>query len=87
MSGGQKARVSIARAIYKAALIKHSSKPEEHPLYVFDDPLASVDVHVGKDLFAAFVDMLEVTTIMALKNYQFLPYFVESSYGIRKDCK
>jgi ABC-type multidrug transport system fused ATPase/permease subunit len=40
LSGGQKHRVSIARAIYADA-----------DVYILDDPLSSVDAHVGKALF------------------------------------
>ena len=40
LSGGQKARVAIARTIYHDA-----------DVYLLDDPLAAVDAHVGKDLF------------------------------------
>lgn len=39
LSGGQKARLSLARAIYSGA-----------DLYLLDDPLAAVDEHVGKHL-------------------------------------
>ena len=39
-SGGQKARVALARAVYHDA-----------DVYLLDDPLAAVDAHVGKDLF------------------------------------
>ncbi|XP_061396384.1 probable multidrug resistance-associated protein lethal(2)03659 [Musca vetustissima] len=37
LSGGQKARISLARAVYRKA-----------DIYVFDDPLSAVDSHVGQ---------------------------------------
>ena len=40
LSGGQRARVSIARAVYADA-----------DVYLFDDPLAAVDGHVGRHIF------------------------------------
>lgn len=39
LSGGQKARVALARAVYARA-----------DVYIMDDPLAAVDEHVGKHL-------------------------------------
>ena len=41
LSGGQKARVSLARAAYSRA-----------DVVVLDDPLSAVDAHVGRHLFA-----------------------------------
>lgn len=40
MSGGQRARINLARAVYKDA-----------DVYLMDDPLSAVDTHVGKHLF------------------------------------
>ncbi|XP_030373817.1 probable multidrug resistance-associated protein lethal(2)03659 [Scaptodrosophila lebanonensis] len=40
LSGGQKARISLARAVYRRA-----------DVYLLDDPLSAVDTHVGRHLF------------------------------------
>ena len=40
LSGGQKQRISVARAVYANA-----------DIYILDDPLSAVDVHVGAHIF------------------------------------
>ncbi|OWF39707.1 Multidrug resistance-associated protein 9 [Mizuhopecten yessoensis] len=45
LSGGQKQRVSLARAVYS-----------KRDIYLLDDPLSAVDVHVGQHLFHKCID-------------------------------
>jgi ABC-type multidrug transport system fused ATPase/permease subunit len=40
LSGGQRARISLARAVYSDA-----------DIYLLDDPLSAVDANVGKHLY------------------------------------
>uniref|UniRef100_A0A8B9ISC9 MRP1 protein n=1 Tax=Amazona collaria TaxID=241587 RepID=A0A8B9ISC9_9PSIT len=67
ISGGQKQRVSLARAVYSNA-----------DLYLLDDPLSAVDVHVGKHLFEKIIGpsglLKSKTRILVTHNVTFLPY-------------
>ena len=66
LSGGQKARISIARAIYSDAEI-----------YIFDDPLSALDAYVGmnlfKDVFNNFLS--KKTVIISTHALQYLNFF------------
>ncbi|XP_075236154.1 putative multidrug resistance-associated protein lethal(2)03659 isoform X2 [Lycorma delicatula] len=63
LSGGQRARINLARAIYKKA-----------DIYLLDDPLSAVDSHVGKHLFEdCIVDYLKnKTRILITHQLQYL---------------
>ncbi|CAG2119003.1 unnamed protein product, partial [Medioppia subpectinata] len=63
LSGGQKARISLARALYHSA-----------DIYLLDDPLSAVDTHVAKHLFQkCCVEYLKnKTRILVTHQIQFL---------------
>lgn len=63
LSGGQRARISLARAVYKRA-----------DIYLLDDPLSAVDAHVGRHLFeSCLIGYLRNTTrILVTHQLQFL---------------
>ncbi|KAJ3269142.1 Multidrug resistance-associated protein 1 [Terramyces sp. JEL0728] len=63
LSGGQKARVALARAIYSNA-----------DIYLLDDPLAALDAHVGKQVFKNAVQGLlkHKTVLLATHQLQYL---------------
>ncbi|XP_027504549.1 multidrug resistance-associated protein 1-like isoform X1 [Corapipo altera] len=67
ISGGQKQRVSLARAAYSNA-----------DLYLLDDPLSAVDVHVGKHLFEKLIGpsglLKSKTRILVTHNLTLLPH-------------
>ncbi|XP_060065902.1 ATP-binding cassette sub-family C member 5-like [Ylistrum balloti] len=65
LSGGQKQRVSLARAVY--------SKSD---IYLLDDPLSAVDVHVGRHLFHKCIDTLlkDKTVVLVTHQLQYLKH-------------
>ncbi|XP_027699446.1 multidrug resistance-associated protein 1-like [Vombatus ursinus] len=66
ISGGQKQRVSLARAVYSGA-----------DIYLLDDPLSAVDVHVGKHLFEKVIGssglLKNKTRVLVTHNLTILP--------------
>ncbi|XP_034942268.1 probable multidrug resistance-associated protein lethal(2)03659 isoform X2 [Chelonus insularis] len=63
LSGGQKARINLARAVYRQA-----------DLYILDDPLSAVDTHVGKHLFEECLEryLSGKTRILATHQLQYI---------------
>ncbi|XP_031344007.1 probable multidrug resistance-associated protein lethal(2)03659 isoform X3 [Photinus pyralis] len=65
LSGGQKARINLARCVYKKA-----------DIYLLDDPLSAVDSRVGNHIFEncirAFLN--EKTVLLATHQLQYLAY-------------
>ncbi|OQR85539.1 ATP-binding Cassette (ABC) Superfamily, partial [Achlya hypogyna] len=67
LSGGQKARVSLARAMYRT----------DADVVLLDDPLSALDVHVAGAVFRDCVQGLlaDKTTLLVLNShYHFLPH-------------
>lgn len=64
ISGGQKQRISLARSIYA-----------DRDIYLLDDTLSAVDVHVGKSIFHHVIKGLlkEKTVLLVTHQLQFLP--------------
>lgn len=65
LSGGQKARISLARSVYRKASI-----------YLLDDPLSAVDASVARHLFDQCVrgHLRGSTVVLVTHQEQFLPH-------------
>ncbi|XP_054557204.1 ATP-binding cassette sub-family C member 4 isoform X2 [Talpa occidentalis] len=76
LSGGQKARVNLARAVYQDA-----------DIYLLDDPLSAVDAEVGRHLFELCIcqSLHEKITILVTHQLQYLK--AASQILILKDGK
>ncbi|XP_034938713.1 multidrug resistance-associated protein 4-like [Chelonus insularis] len=63
LSGGQKARINLARAVYRDA-----------DIYLLDDPLSAVDTHVGRRIFDDCIKELlkDKTRILVTHQIQYL---------------
>lgn len=64
LSGGQKARINLARAVYRQA-----------DIYLLDDPLSAVDSHVGRHLFENCIKtyLKDKLVILITHQLQYLP--------------
>ncbi|KAL0104937.1 hypothetical protein PUN28_016527 [Cardiocondyla obscurior] len=63
LSGGQRARINLARAVYA-----------DSDIYLLDDPLSAVDAHVGKHMFEECIDkyLRGKTRILVTHQLQYL---------------
>ena len=76
LSGGQRARVNLARAVYRKA-----------DIYIFDDPLSAVDTHVGKHIFDCCLNEFLSKKIRILVTHQLQYLFeVEQLLLIDRGC-
>ncbi|XP_021368558.1 multidrug resistance-associated protein 5-like [Mizuhopecten yessoensis] len=65
LSGGQKQRVCVARAVYS-----------KRDIYLLDDPLSAVDVHIGQHLFHKCIDTVlkDKTVVLVTHQLQYLKH-------------
>ncbi|XP_026323582.1 multidrug resistance-associated protein 4-like isoform X1 [Hyposmocoma kahamanoa] len=68
LSGGQRARINLARAVYRQA-----------DVYLLDDPLSAVDAHVGRQLFDECINGYLRHTTRVLVTHQ-LHYLKAADY-------
>ncbi len=70
LSGGQRARVNLARAIYK-----------QSDIYLLDDPLSAVDTHVGKQIFEKCIKEFLADKVCVLVTHQ-LQYLKDEQHVV-----
>lgn len=70
LSGGQKARLSLARALYSNS-----------DIYLFDDPISAVDSKVAKQIFDHCLIPLSQKKTVILVTHQ-IHYLYECDYAI-----
>lgn len=80
LSGGQKQRIGLARAVYS-----------DRDIYLLDDPLSAVDVHIGKHIFDRCINtfLKEKTVIFVTHQLQvnhFSNIFNNCLYKKKFDC-
>jgi ATP-binding cassette subfamily C (CFTR/MRP) protein 4 len=64
LSGGQKTRINIARAVYS-----------DSDIYLFDDPLSALDSDVGKEIFTELIKnyLRNKTVLIVTHALQYIP--------------
>ena len=73
LSGGQKARISLARAVY-----------HEADVYLLDDPLSAVDVKVGREIFDNCLRGILKQKLIILVTHQ-MNYVIQSDFIVMMD--
>ena len=75
LSGGQRARINIARALYN----------NEKDIYIFDDPLSALDANVGKNIIRnCIVNYLEEKTRILITHSLHHCYYADRIYYMKK---
>ena len=71
LSGGQKTRINIARAVYS-----------DSDIYLFDDPLSALDSHVGESIFNDLIkEYLKNKTVLVVTHaLQYIPFMNKVIY-------